>query len=116
MNEVGGMEKFWVWVEYSNNLTFKMRKMGHCMFHDLINNNGITVAVLEVIPGWGSAKPTDKGFALKAVHSSPAGYKSKLVQGQLISKLTLTPRPLTISPALFPIFFLVAINRTQDIN
>lgn len=76
MNEVGGMEKFWMWVEYSNNLTFKMRKMGHCMFHDLINNNGITVAVIEVIPGWGSAKPTDKGFALTSLHSSPAGYKS----------------------------------------
>lgn len=36
MNEVGGVEKFLLWVEYSNNLTFKMREVGHCMFHDLL--------------------------------------------------------------------------------
>lgn len=35
-NKVGGVEKFRVWVECSNNPTFKMRKLGHCVFHDLI--------------------------------------------------------------------------------
>lgn len=26
MNKVGGVEKFWMWVEYSNNPNFKVRK------------------------------------------------------------------------------------------
>lgn len=73
MNEVGGMEKFRVWAEHGNNLTFKMRKIGLCVFHDLILPQWCHCDNLRSHPKLGSAKPT-KGFILLSVLSCPVGY------------------------------------------
>lgn len=115
MNEVGGVEKFQVWVEHSNNPTFKMRKMGLCEFHDLILSQWCHCDSLRSHLKLGSAKPT-KGFILLSVLSSPVGCYSKIVQGQVISRLAVKPRPMTISPTHLPICFHVTINKTQEIS
>lgn len=70
MNEVGGVEKFRVWVEYSNNPTLKMRKMGLCVFHDLILSRWCHCDSLRSHLKLGSAKRTE-GFILLSVPSSP---------------------------------------------
>lgn len=70
MNEVGGVEKFLVWVVYSKNPTFKMRKAGHCAFHDLIPITMVSLCSVRGHPRLGSAKPMDKGAALTSVLSS----------------------------------------------
>lgn len=92
MNQVGGVEKFWVWVECSSHPTFKMRKTGHCVFHDLILSQWCHSDSLRNCPKLGSAKPT-KGFTLISVLSSPVGCLSKIVQGQVISRLAVKPGP-----------------------
>lgn len=72
MNEVVGVETFWMWVEYSNNPTFQMRKMGLCVFHDLILSQWCHCDGLRSRPRLGSAKPA--GLTLPSVLGSRVGH------------------------------------------